>query len=36
MSKVSGIALTVAWVVTFGVALGGVGVAIVQLGVPVA
>lgn len=36
MSKFSGIALTVAWVATFGVALGGVGVAIAQLGMPIA
>ena len=36
MSKVSGFAMAVAWVVTFGVALGGVGVAIGQLGMPIA
>ena len=36
MSSMSGVVLTIAWVITVGIALGGVGVAITQLGVPVA
>ena len=36
MSSFSGLALTVAWVITVGIALGGVGLAISQLSVPVA